>query len=385
MNICEIVNRKSDVYGFTCSAITSNGSVYNINNVLSNDLQLGMAQSDIQFQAVKGMEEWEGSPQENLRSCFSIYPESVTLITRAEDNIRQVSDLMGKHVYLGGRRNAIDALSYNGIDYEKDIIIYDGKHSEAVKEFINKDLDAIFLTVGHPNQILTDLIEDIGNQNIYLVPIGNIGKILQDNPFYISSFIPISFYTGISNQEDVATFGLKATLVTSKQIDADTIYYITKEIFDNFEEFKNMHQAYSTITQKTMFDGLTAPFHDGANKFYNEDSDNDGDKNIKEFKCGSNHLDSNSKCRRVSIDPGLNLLLNEYSENVYSNASFNGIWMLVGNGISQAYIVGDGEGVITRSGCIFNIDDYGDYNVTPDGTFTCQLYQNGSVLRQRRR
>ena len=67
-----------------------------------------------------------------------------------------------------------------------------------------------------------------------------------------------------------ATFGVKATLVTSSDISDDIVYAITKEVFDNIEAFKKLHPAYSVLTKKNMLEGLSAPLHPGAVKYYKE-------------------------------------------------------------------------------------------------------------------
>jgi uncharacterized protein len=48
------------------------------------------------------------------------------------------------------------------------------------------------------------------------------------------------------------------------------VYAITKEVFDNFEDFKKLHPAYQGLTKEIMLQGMTAPIHPGAMKYYQE-------------------------------------------------------------------------------------------------------------------
>jgi len=81
----------------------------------------------------------------------------------------------------------------------------------------------------------------------------------------------MKFYPNATNKEEqVPTFGVKATLVTSAKVPDDVVYAITKEVFDNFEAFKKLHPAYSVLTKKNMLEGLSAPLHPGAIKYFKE-------------------------------------------------------------------------------------------------------------------
>jgi len=97
-----------------------------------------------------------------------------------------------------------------------------------------------------------------------------IDEMLKKYPYYEKSIIAHSFYPYALNTEDVETVGVKATFVTSKNVDDDIVYAITKEVFDNFEDFKSLHPAYEVLTKKDMLKGLTAPIHRGALKYYRE-------------------------------------------------------------------------------------------------------------------
>ncbi|PID77796.1 MAG: C4-dicarboxylate ABC transporter substrate-binding protein [Deltaproteobacteria bacterium] len=272
--IAKIVNKKKNEYKIRCTVESTGGSVYNINAVLAGDLEFGIAQSDRIYQAKEGLAEWKTrGKQEELRTVFSIHPESVTLVVADDAGIEDIKDLKGKRVNIGNpgsgqRQNAIDAFTTVGIDTEKDIITEGVKAAEAAGLLQDNRIDAYFYTVGHPNGSVKEATS--GKRPVRFASITDIDKLLKKYPYYAKSIIPIEFYPNIKNKEDAVTFGVKATLITSSKVPEDVVYAITKEVFENLDSFKKLHPAYKVLTRKNMIEGLAAPLHKGAIKYYKE-------------------------------------------------------------------------------------------------------------------
>jgi TRAP transporter TAXI family solute receptor len=249
--------------------------VFNINAVMSGDLEFGVAQSDRQYQAYSGLAEWEDAgPQSDLRSVFAIHPESITLIAAGESGIGEVADLRGKRVNLGNPgsgqlQNSKDVLAAAGIA-EGEISAEYVKAVEAPGLLQDERLDGFFYTVGHPNGNIKEATS--GRIKVRIVPIKGpeIDKMLKEFPYYAASLIPCEFYPYALNTEDVETIGVKATLVTSLSVDEDIIYAITKEVFQNLDDFRTLHPAYEVLTEANMLEGLSAPVHRGALRYYRE-------------------------------------------------------------------------------------------------------------------
>jgi len=270
--IAKIINKKRNEYGIRATIESTPGSVFNINAVLSGYLEFGVVQSDRQYQAVHGLVEWKSKgPQRDLRAVFSIHPESVTLVAAVDASIRHIRDLEGKRVNIGNvgsgqRQNAIDALTAVGLDYSKDLIAEGVKAAEAPTLLQDGRIDAFFYTVGHPSVAIKEATD--GKRKVRFVTIDNVDQLLSDFPFYAKSVVPIRVYPGAVNTTDVVSFGVKATLVTSAKVPERIVYIITKEIFENFEMFKTLHPAYQVLTRQGMLEGLSAPVHPGATKYY---------------------------------------------------------------------------------------------------------------------
>jgi TRAP transporter TAXI family solute receptor len=273
--IARMVNAKRKEYGIRATVESTGGSVFNINAIMSGDLEFGVAQSDRQYQAVQGIANWKDKgPQKDLRAVFSIHPETVDLIAAVDANINSLADLKGKRVNIGNvgsgyRKNAIDALTANGLDFNKDFHAESLRAAEAPGLIQDGRIDAAFYTVGHPSGYYKEATS--GVRKVKFVPIENVDGLLAKYPYYAKAVTRVvELYPGAQNDADVPTFGVKATFVTSAKIPDNVVYAIVKEVFDNFEAFKKLHPAYAGLTKQNMLEGLSAPFHPGALKYYKE-------------------------------------------------------------------------------------------------------------------
>ena len=273
--ICKIVNKKRKEYGIRCTVESTGGSVFNVNAIMAGDLEFGVVQSDRQYQAINGLAEWKDKgPQKDLRACFSVHPESITLVASVDSGIKSIADLKGKRVNIGNpgsgqRQNSIDALTASGINYETDLQAESAKAAEAPGLLQDGRIDAFFYTVGHPSGAIKEATA--GATKVAFVPItAAVDQLIKKFPYYAKSFIPVKLYPGAANDADVPTFGVKATFVTSAKVPTEVVYAVVKEVFDNFAEFKKLHPAYAVLTKEGMLEGLSAPFHPGAEKYFKE-------------------------------------------------------------------------------------------------------------------
>ena len=272
--IAKMINKKRKEYGIRATVESTGGSVFNVNAIMAGDLEFGVVQSDCQYQAINGLAEWKDKgPQKDLRSVFTIHPESITLVAGDDTDINTLADLKGKRVNIGNpgsgqRQNSIDALVEGGLDFEKDLTAEGVKAAEAPGLLQDGRIDAFFYTVGHPNGAIKEATA--GKRKVHFVPITVSDEFLKKFPYYARAVVPIEFYDTASNKEDVPTFGVKATFVTSAKVPDEVVYAITKEVFDNFEEFKKLHPAYVVLTKENMLEGMSAPVHPGAMKYYIE-------------------------------------------------------------------------------------------------------------------
>ncbi|MBL6990801.1 MAG: TAXI family TRAP transporter solute-binding subunit [Bacteriovoracaceae bacterium] len=272
--IAKLINKKRKKYGIRASVESTAGSVYNINAVLSGDLEFGIAQSDRQYQAYNGLAEWkQRGKQTDLRAICSLHPEIITLVAAIDGKISSLKNLKGKRVNLGDhgsghRGNAIEILNTIGINWKNDLKSEALKAAEAPKMLQDNRIDAFFYTVGHPNGAIMEATA--GKRKVLFVPINGMEALIKKSPYYAPTKINISDYPMAHNKKNVDSIGVMTTFVTSTKVSADVVYGITKELFDNLEEFKKLHKAFAHLTKESMLSGLSAPLHPGALRYFKE-------------------------------------------------------------------------------------------------------------------
>jgi hypothetical protein len=274
--IAKIVNTKKDEYNIRCTVEATGGSVFNVNAILKSDLDFGVVQSDRQYQAVNGLAEWKDSgPQKNLRAVFSIHPETFFIVASESSGIKTFTDLKGKRVAVGNpgsgqRQNFIDILTEYGMSHADFAKAEDLKPAESPKMLQDGRIDAFIYTVGNPAGMIKEATA--GREKVRLIPIDDaqLTTLVKKYPYYVKAKIPVAFYEQAVNKEDVPTFAVNATFVTRADMPDDVVYAITKEVFDNLEDFKKLHEAFSGLNKQEMILGLSAPIHPGAMKYFKE-------------------------------------------------------------------------------------------------------------------
>ena len=261
--IAKIVNAKKDKYNIRATVESTGASVFNINAIMSGDLEFGIAQADRQYQAYNGLSEWEGKPQKDLRAVFALAPEAVTFVAAEDAGIKTLADAKGKVINLGNpgsgnRQNAIDVLQAAGINIEKDLKGEGIKAADAPRMVQDGRIDGFFYTVGHPNGNIKEATA--GKRKCRIVSIPDIAPLTKAFPYYSLTHIDMSQYPEATNKdEDVTTVGMLATLVTSAKVPDDVVYAVTKEIFENLDEFKKLHPALAGLTREGMLEADRSP------------------------------------------------------------------------------------------------------------------------------
>jgi len=273
-SVCRMVNRGSDEHNIRCNAPTTGGSVANVNGMKSGDLDMGVVQSDVQYRSYHGEDNFESDgPWEEMRAVFTMHGEPLTVVARADSGIEHFSDFPGKRVNIGnpgsGQRNTMNVVM-NAMGWDTDTFSLASQldAAEQAAALSDNNIDAMVYVVGHPNGSIQEATTTIDAR---LIPVTGpeIDEIIEANPFYTRSVIPGGLYRG--NDEDVETFGVAATFVSSTAVDEDVIYETVKAVFENFDRFTRLHPAFANLNEEDMIsDGLTAPLHDGAARYYRE-------------------------------------------------------------------------------------------------------------------
>src|ERR687892_2038470 len=273
--ICRLVNRDRAEHGIRCSVESTGGSVYNVNTIRAGELDMGVVQSDVQYKSLKGEgAEFEGQgPYEDLRAVFSVHAEPFTVVARADSGIEAFDDLKGKRVNGGnpgsGQRSTMEVLmDAKGWTMDDFALASELKSAEQSQALCDNKIDAMVFPVGHPSRSIHEATTTCDTK---LIPVtgAEVDQLVEQNPYYAKAVIPGGMYRG--TDDDVETFGVKATFVSSAAVPDEVVYEVTKAVFENFEDFKKLHPAFATLQQEEMVtQALSAPLHPGAEKYYGE-------------------------------------------------------------------------------------------------------------------
>ncbi|MDH3715440.1 MAG: TAXI family TRAP transporter solute-binding subunit, partial [Gammaproteobacteria bacterium] len=227
-----------------------------------------------QYHAYNGTSKFKDAGAfKGLRAVFSVHPEPVTIVARADAGIKHLDDIKGKRLNIGnpgsGTRGTWEvleeALGWKRSDLK---LASELKSAEMSQALCDNKIDVYFWLVGHPSGSTKEAMTTC--DAVLVTATGPVvDKLVSDNSFYRTATIPGGMYRG--NPDDVQTYGVGATFVSSTATSTDTIYQVVKAVFENFDAFKKLHPAFKNLKESEMIkDGLSAPLHDGAAKYYKE-------------------------------------------------------------------------------------------------------------------
>jgi TRAP transporter TAXI family solute receptor len=271
--ICRLMNKDRQKTGIRCSVESTGGSVFNANAIKTGELDFGMAQSDIQYNATKGDGQFKDKADPDLRAVFSVHPEPFTVLARKDVGVTQFTDFKGKRFNVGNpgsgtlasMEELLKQMGWTKADFS---LAAELKADEQGTALCDNKIDGFFYGVGHPSAAIQDPTTACGAKLIPLTGAA-VDALVKGHPYYAKATIPGGMYA--NNPNPTETYGVLATLITSAKASDDTVYALVKAVFDNLDEFKKLHPAFANLDPKTMVkDGLSAPLHPGAVKYYKE-------------------------------------------------------------------------------------------------------------------
>lgn len=272
--ICRLVNQRREAHGLRCLVESTAGSAENLRRLKAGDLDLALLQSDWQYHAYRGtIGAREGPAFASLRALFSLHAQPITIVAARESGVETVDDLLGKRVSLGPFGSAMRRTS-------ESLVLAFGWPESARKEALDLApddqvdalcaglIDAFVMPTSHPSGLVAAAAEGCLAR---LVPVEGaaVDELLSRRPFFARASIAGGLYRG--NPERVGSFGVRATLVAAADQPADLVYQLVREVFERLDELKAQHPALASLVAESMVElGNSAPFHDGALRYYRE-------------------------------------------------------------------------------------------------------------------
>tara|TARA_R110002012_G_scaffold208479_1_gene378592 strand:- start:539 stop:1519 length:981 start_codon:yes stop_codon:yes gene_type:complete len=272
--ICGLINRMYRSNGLRCTVEPTNGPVYTIYTVHSGDFDFGIVQSDVQSEASHGTGDFAQTGKiDDLRSVFSAYLQTFTVLARADAGVTDFDDLKGKRVNIGNpgsaQRDTMErVMAAKGWTLDDFAMASELDPMAQVKALCQHRIDATVYAVAHPSQMIRQAVQACDTVLVDVEGLA-IDRLLVENPYYQKETIPGGLYYG--NPEPVQTFRASVTLMAAAKTDAAIVYQLVKTVFGNFGAFKGQHSALAGLSKNAMVhDDLPAPLHEGALRFYRE-------------------------------------------------------------------------------------------------------------------
>ncbi|MBR3120336.1 TAXI family TRAP transporter solute-binding subunit [Oceanobacillus profundus] len=265
----EMATNITEATGIQTDAVSSNASADNVIALSEGDAELAFVQTDVMSNAIDGINSFEGNPIDNVLAIGALYPETIQIVTTADSGIASVEDLAGKSVSVGAPGsgtyvNAEQILEIHGMTMD-DIDPQNLDFGESTGGIQDGTIDAAFITAGTPTGAVEGLSATV---DVSVVPIAQdkIDEMIEQYPYYAADTISAGTY-GLD--EDVNTVAVLAMLAVVDSVSEDTVYDITKAIYENADSMA--HDKAQFIKLETALDGIGIDVHPGAQKYYEEE------------------------------------------------------------------------------------------------------------------
>ncbi|GIL38326.1 TAXI family TRAP transporter solute-binding subunit [Roseiterribacter gracilis] len=268
--ICRAANATRDKSGIRCAVESTDGSVANLQRLATGDLDLAIVQSDWQRQFVTGTGKFQSAkPDTELRALLSLYPEVLAIVVRADSGIAGAEDLRGKKVVIGEPKQPAnplfgDLLVAIDLDRKEFAQTIEMPLADQPKSLCDKRVDAVVTVVAHPSMFLQQIAASCP---IKLLEFKGeaIDQMLRTRPHLAAATLPPNAYPG--QAEPVASFGIRATLVTRSSLPDEAAEGIVASVLAELDGIKRQHPVFAGIDRSQLGTAaLSAPLHPGARK-----------------------------------------------------------------------------------------------------------------------
>ncbi|MDO4896282.1 MAG: TAXI family TRAP transporter solute-binding subunit [Moraxella sp.] len=265
-SLAELYNQQ---FGVNSKTQTTGASVENLNLLNQKKVEMAFVMSDSLNDAVNGTGSFS-QKMDNISQVAALYPNFVQIVTSKKTGINTIADLKGKRVAVGAQNSGVELASRAllegfGITYDDIKVDYLG-YAEAADALKSGKLDAAFLTSGLPNSSLMELQQGFDLQ-IVSIPSDQLAEIAKTKTFFTVNHIPKGTY---GNDTDIPTAAILNALVVRSDISENDVYLATKALFENLPKLQTAHQAAKDISVASAQQGLVAPLHAGAKRYFDE-------------------------------------------------------------------------------------------------------------------
>ncbi|MEY8560605.1 TAXI family TRAP transporter solute-binding subunit [Jeotgalicoccus halotolerans] len=260
----------SSLDNVSATGVSSGASVSNAEQLNNGEAQLALVQNDIAFYGAEGSNMFS-EVLDNYSGVFTIYPETVQLVTLADSGIESVADLEGKRVAIGDmgsgtEANANQIIEAHGMTVD-DIDAQYLDFADASTNLQDGNVDAAFVTAGTPTGAIQELSAS-ADVRIVSFDENAMDSLMEEYTYYTKQDIPSDAYDNFDST--ASTVAVQAMLIASNDIPEDQMYEMTKAIFDNLDQMANAHVRGEELSLDTAEEGMSIDLHPGVQRYYDE-------------------------------------------------------------------------------------------------------------------
>ncbi len=256
----------------SASSQASNGGLDNLNQIADGESQVSIAISSNCFQSYYGLETFEGRENKNLRVIAGLYFNPNQVVATKKSGIASLKDVKGKHFAVAAAGSSVEGECRNhfiaaGLDYPADIRAEYIAFGDAADMLQNGTIDGAWIMSGTPAAAVSQALS--AGCALIDIPDDIISTLQESYPWYAAYTIPAGTYPNQEN--DVQTSAIKMTMFTSTDLDDETVYQLTKTLWEHIDELGQAQSNLKGLTAtEAVRDIARLPLHDGAARYYRE-------------------------------------------------------------------------------------------------------------------
>ena len=254
------------------SSQASAGGIDNLNQIADGESQVSIAISSNCWQSFNGTDSFDGRANPNLRVIAGLYLNPNQVVVTSRSGIRTLTDVKGKHFAVAASGSSVEGECRNhftaaGLRYPDDIRAEYISFSDSAELLGNGQIDGAWIMSGIPASAVSQTLSS--GCRLLEIDEQTIEALKSEYPWYVTYTIPAGSYP--NQDEDVRTTAIKMVMFCSTDLDDETVYMLTKTLWENIGELCQSQGNLRGLTaQEAVRDIAGLPLHDGAKRYYSE-------------------------------------------------------------------------------------------------------------------
>lgn len=254
------------------SSQASAGGIDNLNQIADGESQVSIAISSNCWQSYNGTDSFEGRANQKLRVIAGLYLNPNQVVVTEKSGIKKLAEVKGKRFAVAASGSSVEGECRNhftasGLSYPDDIRAEYISFTDSAELLANGQIDGAWIMSGIPAPAVSQTLSS--GCRLLSIDEKTIEALKADYPWYVTYVIPSGSYP--NQKEDVTTTAIKMVLFCSSDLDEETVYMLTKTLWENIAELGESQSSLRGLTpQEAVRDIAGLPLHDGARRYYRE-------------------------------------------------------------------------------------------------------------------